>query len=276
MGIDIHGLPRPKLRGRLHLAAASRRSSGSCCCCGSPTAAWPTRRPGCTARPRCCSTSPAASYHVFTRSPRAMRVMQRVDHSMIYVLIAGTFTPFGLLVLDGGWRWASLAVMWSGALLGVVLTITAFDRYRKLVAALVHRPRLGRPDAAAAADRPPDPARAGRARAAASTRSARCCSRCAGRSSRPAGSATTRSGTSLVVAAGAVLYLANFALVRGRVSRAAAARPEDRRRRAAGRARARRDGPQHELRPGGRGARTPAGRALRPPRLRPVPDRRHR
>jgi hemolysin III len=78
----------------------------------------------------------SGSYHVFTHSPRAMRVMQRVDHSMIYVLIAGTFTPFGLLVLEGGWRWAGLAVMWSGALLGVVLTITAYDRYKKLVAAL--------------------------------------------------------------------------------------------------------------------------------------------
>ena len=136
MGIDIHGLPRPKLRGRLHLAAALasvlglvlllRVADGSL----AHASAWVY---GSAAVLLYLSSG---VYHVFTQSPRAMRVMQRVDHSMIYVLIAGTFTPFGLLVLDGGWRWTSLAVMWSGALLGVVLTITAFERYRKLVAAL--------------------------------------------------------------------------------------------------------------------------------------------
>jgi hemolysin III len=52
------------------------------------------------------------------------------------VLIAGTFTPLALLVLDDPWRWISLATMWAGAVLGVVLTVTAYERFRKLVAAL--------------------------------------------------------------------------------------------------------------------------------------------
>ena len=196
MGIDIHGLQRPKLRGRLHLSRPrSRRSSGSSLLLQvadsglAHAAAWVY---GSAAVLLYLSSG---VYHVFTQSPRAMRVMQRVDHSMIYVLIAGTFTPFGLLVLDGGWRWASLAVMWSGALLGVVLTITAFERYRKLVAALyivlgwaglmLLPPLIDRPVLLA-----------WWCSAAASTPWARCCSRSAGPSSRPAGSATTRSGTS--------------------------------------------------------------------------------
>ena len=136
MGIDIHGLPRPRLRGRLHLAAALASVLGLVGLLRvadsglAHAAAWVY---GIAAVLLYLSSG---VYHVFTESPRAMQVMQRVDHSMIYVLIAGTFTPFGLLVLDGGWRWTSLVVMWSGALLGVVLTITAFDRYQKLVAAL--------------------------------------------------------------------------------------------------------------------------------------------
>ena len=136
MGIDIHGLPRPRLRGRLHLVAALASVLGLVVLLRvadtglAHAAAWVY---GIAAVLLYLSSG---VYHVFTQSPRAMQVMQRVDHSMIYVLIAGTFTPFGLLVLDGGWRWTSLIVMWSGALLGVVLTITAFHRYRKLVAAL--------------------------------------------------------------------------------------------------------------------------------------------
>jgi hemolysin III len=47
--------------------------------------------------------------------------MKRLDHSMIFVLIAGTYTPFGLLLLEGAARWTVLSVVWGGALLGIVL-----------------------------------------------------------------------------------------------------------------------------------------------------------
>jgi hemolysin III len=136
VGFDIHGLERPKLRGRLHLVAAAASVVGLVFLLQvadtglAHAASWVY---GIAAVLLYLSSG---VYHVFTNSTRAKVVMQRVDHSMIYVLIAGTFTPFGLLLLHGGWRWACLAVMWSGALLGVVLTITAFERYRKLVAAL--------------------------------------------------------------------------------------------------------------------------------------------
>ena len=136
MGIDIHGLPRPKLRGRLHLAAALASVLGLVLLLRVADSGLAHASAWVYGSAAVLLYLSSGVYHVFTQSPRAMRVMQRVDHSMIYVLIAGTFTPFGLLVLDGGWRWTSLAVMWSGALLGVVLTITAFERYRKLVAAL--------------------------------------------------------------------------------------------------------------------------------------------
>jgi hemolysin III len=55
--------------------------------------------------------------------PRARAWMRRLDHSMIFVLIAGTYTPFSLLVLDGALATAVLVVVWAGALGGIVLNL---------------------------------------------------------------------------------------------------------------------------------------------------------
>jgi len=74
----------------------------------------------------------SSSYHLYARSPRVRRVMQRIDHSMIYVFIAGTYTPVCLLALDGVWRWALLGIVWVGAITGVVLKVVALDRFPKL------------------------------------------------------------------------------------------------------------------------------------------------
>jgi hemolysin III len=78
----------------------------------------------------------SSSYHLYARSPRARRLMQRLDHSMIYVLIAGTYTPVCLLALHGRVRWALLAVVWTGALVGVAVKLLALDRLPKLGFAL--------------------------------------------------------------------------------------------------------------------------------------------
>lgn len=63
----------------------------------------------------------SAAYHRGSWGPRGHAVMRRLDHSMIFVLIAGTYTPFALLLLEGAMRWTILGVVWGGALLGVVL-----------------------------------------------------------------------------------------------------------------------------------------------------------
>jgi hemolysin III len=46
--------------------------------------------------------------------------MQRLDHSMIFVLIAATYTPIVLIILDGTWRWIALAMAWGIALVGII------------------------------------------------------------------------------------------------------------------------------------------------------------
>jgi hemolysin III len=78
----------------------------------------------------------SSSYHVFARSPRARKIMQRADHSMIFVLIAGSFTPIAVLAVPDPWRWPSLVTMWVGAVFGIVLKVTAIDKYPKLGAAM--------------------------------------------------------------------------------------------------------------------------------------------
>ena len=76
----------------------------------------------------------SASYHVFARGPRVRPVMRRLDHSMIFVLIAGTYTPFSLLVLDGTLATAILIVVWAGALGGIVLNLVWITAPRWLIA----------------------------------------------------------------------------------------------------------------------------------------------
>ena len=62
-------------------------------------------------------------YHALANN-RAKRVFRVLDHSAIYLLIAGTYTPFSLGVLRGTWGWILLVLVWSLALAGVILKAT--------------------------------------------------------------------------------------------------------------------------------------------------------
>jgi hemolysin III len=62
--------------------------------------------------------------------------MARLDHSMIFLLIAGTYTPFCLLLLDGRTRWTFLGIVWGGALAGIVLRNTVRQPARWLFVGL--------------------------------------------------------------------------------------------------------------------------------------------
>jgi hemolysin III len=79
----------------------------------------------------------SALYHRVNWSPRARRWMRRLDHSMIYLLIAGTYTPFGLLVLDGTLGRAVLWVVWAGALAGIAVKLIWIDA-PKWISAVVY------------------------------------------------------------------------------------------------------------------------------------------
>jgi hemolysin III len=63
----------------------------------------------------------SAAYHLFARSRRVQHVMQRADHCMVYVLIAGTYTPVCLLALPRTMGITLLSVVWGIAVVGMVL-----------------------------------------------------------------------------------------------------------------------------------------------------------
>jgi hemolysin III len=66
----------------------------------------------------------SALYHG-TPHPRAKRVLKTLDHSAIYLLIAGSYTPFTLGVLRGPWGWSLFGIVWGLALAGIVFKFVA-------------------------------------------------------------------------------------------------------------------------------------------------------
>jgi hemolysin III len=76
----------------------------------------------------------SALYHRVTWRPRARRWMRRLDHSMIFMLIAGTYTPVALLALKGTLATTILIVLWTGALGGVVFKLLWIDAPKWLFA----------------------------------------------------------------------------------------------------------------------------------------------
>lgn len=74
-------------------------------------------------------------YHAFPQS-RTKRVFKIFDHGAIFLLIAGTYTPFTLGILQGTWGWTLFGIVWTLAILGVVLKSTAGAGSGKLSTAL--------------------------------------------------------------------------------------------------------------------------------------------
>ncbi len=74
----------------------------------------------------------SAAYHRLGWSPPALLRMRKLDHSMIFLLIAGTYTPVSLLVLHGTWAVVLLALVWAGALAGIALKVFGMERMRKV------------------------------------------------------------------------------------------------------------------------------------------------
>jgi hemolysin III len=78
----------------------------------------------------------SALYHRPTWQPRARSWFARLDHAGIYLLIAGTYTPFGLLVLSHGWAVTVLSVVWTGSLAAILLKLFWPGTPKKVSAAI--------------------------------------------------------------------------------------------------------------------------------------------
>ena len=119
---------RPRLRGRLHAIATALAVAAlawlvrSAASVEATVAAWIYG----VSSVLCYLTS--SLYHIVARTERARALLRRADHSMIYVFIAGSFTPVCLLAMSGWWRWPLIGLVWLGALVGVGLSVPAQPR----------------------------------------------------------------------------------------------------------------------------------------------------
>jgi hemolysin III len=75
--------------------------------------------------------SASTLYHALT-PPRAKNVFKVLDHAFIYLLIAGSYTPFLLVSLRGGWGWAMFGVVWLVTIIGMVFKVWFAGRFRLL------------------------------------------------------------------------------------------------------------------------------------------------
>ena len=73
----------------------------------------------------------SALYHGVT-APRFKNVLQRLDHAAIFLLIAGTYTPFTLVNLRGGWGWSLFGTVWSVAVAGAIMELLVTQRSRRI------------------------------------------------------------------------------------------------------------------------------------------------
>ena len=70
-------------------------------------------------------------YHSITK-PDLKKVLQKLDHAAIFLLIAGTYTPFALVNLRGGWGWTLLGIVWSIAIAGMIMELIVKQRYKRI------------------------------------------------------------------------------------------------------------------------------------------------
>ncbi|HMR98267.1 MAG TPA: hemolysin III family protein [Anaerolineales bacterium] len=67
--------------------------------------------------------SASATYHMVRVKDRALEIFRKVDHAAIYLLIAGTYTPFCVNAFEGFWKWGMLTIIWSLAAIGIIVKV---------------------------------------------------------------------------------------------------------------------------------------------------------
>src|ERR1700742_2727281 len=126
---DLTAEIKPKLRGWLHLGTAPLTLAAGIAL--SPTTATRVGSALFTGSALVLFTV-SAIYHTGTWSPRVWAFLRRFDHSNIFLLIAGSYTPFILMLLQGTERVVLLATVWGGAILGVGFRVFCTDEPRWL------------------------------------------------------------------------------------------------------------------------------------------------
>jgi hemolysin III len=74
----------------------------------------------------------SATYHLVKAKPHIIKTLRKFDHSAIYLLIAGSYTPICLHYFDGFWKWGILSIVWTLAIVGVIVKIFIINTPRWL------------------------------------------------------------------------------------------------------------------------------------------------
>jgi hemolysin III len=67
--------------------------------------------------------SASATYHMVQVKDKVLEIFRKIDHSAIYLLIAGTYTPFCVNAFEGFWKWGMLSIIWSLAVIGIIVKV---------------------------------------------------------------------------------------------------------------------------------------------------------
>jgi hemolysin III len=121
--------PKPRLRGRLHQLAFFASIPAGISLVVLASGAEAKVSAGIFAATLTGLFGVSANYHVRDWSADAQRLMKHLDHSMIFVFIAGTYTPVTLLALRPAWGITLLLLAWSGAVVGVLITVLRLERW---------------------------------------------------------------------------------------------------------------------------------------------------
>jgi hemolysin III len=127
--IDLHTLERPTWRGRIHTYAFGLSIPAGFALIVAADGVEATTAAAIYAGTLVTTLGTSAAYHRLARSARARAVMQRMDHSMIFLLIAGTYVPFCLVALPRTWGIPILVIVGALAALGIVIKLVAFGSF---------------------------------------------------------------------------------------------------------------------------------------------------
>jgi len=136
MGAAPEIAPRPRLRGVLHEVGAAFAAFGVGFLVARAKGTAATVAAVVYGVSLCGLLATSAVYHRVTWTPVVRRWMRRLDHSMIFALIAGTYTPFCLLILPRSVGVPLLVTVWAGAALGIGFTMLWTEAPKAVVAAV--------------------------------------------------------------------------------------------------------------------------------------------
>jgi len=127
--MQLTSLPKPRMRGRLHQWAFFVSIPAGIALVSVARGAEARVSAAIFTASLTALYGVSAAYHRGQWSERVRSRMRRLDHSMIFVLIAGSYTPVTLLALRPAWGVTLLALAWAGAAVGVVITVLRLERW---------------------------------------------------------------------------------------------------------------------------------------------------